>query len=96
VRHQAGLRRVRRPVRLRSAPAAAGHQPVSKSNYVDHKQTDQTSILKFIEENWRTGGIGDASFDSRAGSLTSMFDFWHHPNTRPVLLDPTTGAVTRH
>jgi phospholipase C len=70
--------------------------PFSKSNYVDHKQTDQTSILKFIEENWRTGGIGDASFDSRAGSLTSMFDFWHHPNTRPVLLDPTTGAVTRH
>jgi phospholipase C len=68
--------------------------PFSKSNYVDHKQTDQTSTLKFIEENWRTGGIGDASFDSRAGSLTSMFDFWHHPNTRPVLLDPTTGAVT--
>jgi phospholipase C len=50
--------------------------PYAKSNFVDHSLTDQTSILKFIEDNWRTGGIGDHSFDQRAGSLTSMFDFW--------------------
>jgi phospholipase C len=70
--------------------------PFSKTNYVDHTRTDQTSILKFIEDNWRTGGIGDASYDSRAGALTGMFDFRHRPDTRPVLLDPTTGAVTKH
>jgi phospholipase C len=70
--------------------------PFSKTNYVDHKQTDQTSILKFIEDNWKTGGIGDASLDSKAGSLTGMLDFRHHPNTRPVLLDPKTGAVAKH
>jgi phospholipase C len=68
--------------------------PYSKSNFVDHSLTDQTSILRFIEDNWKTGRIGDHSYDSRAGSLTSMLDFHHWPNPKPVLLDPKTGAVT--
>jgi phospholipase C len=67
--------------------------PYSKTNHVDHTLTDQSSILKFVEDNWKTGRIGDSSFDSRAGSLTSMFDFWQRPQDRPLLLDPTTGAV---
>jgi len=67
--------------------------PYSKTNYVDHSRTDQSSILKFIEDNWRTGRIGDNSFDSRAGSLSGLFNFYGHPNDRPVVLDPTTGAV---
>jgi phospholipase C len=67
--------------------------PYSKTNFVDHSRTDQTSILKFIEDNWKTGRIGDSSFDTRAGSLDNMFNFWQRPNTRPVLLDPTSGAV---
>lgn len=70
--------------------------PFSKTNYVDHNRTDQTSILKFIEDNWRTGSIGDASYDAQAGSLTGMLDFHHRPDARPVLLNPTTGAVTKH
>jgi phospholipase C len=49
--------------------------PYSKVNYVDHHVTEQASILKFIENNWSTGRVGDASFDTRAGSLDSMFDF---------------------
>jgi phospholipase C len=69
--------------------------PYSKANYVDHTRTDQTSILRFIEDNWDTGRIGDASFDARAGSLAGMLDFGQRPNVRPLLLDPTTGAVTR-
>jgi phospholipase C len=68
--------------------------PYSKTNYVDHTRTDQSSILKFIEDNWGTGRVGDSSFDSRAGSLTSMFDFRGRPNVKPVLLDATTGALT--
>ena len=28
--------------------------PYAKKNYVDHTQTDQASILRFIEDNWRT------------------------------------------
>jgi phospholipase C len=67
--------------------------PYSRTNYVDHTRTDQSSILKFIEDNWRTGKIGDKSFDSRAGSLTGMFNFNGRPNTRPLVLDPTSGAI---
>ncbi|RSD13844.1 phospholipase C [Amycolatopsis eburnea] len=67
--------------------------PFSKVNHVDHTLTDQTSVLKFVEDNWFTGRIGDSSFDTRAGSLTGMFDFWH-PQAKKVTLDPKTGAVT--
>src|SRR5262249_43384856 len=41
--------------------------PWAKRNYVDHTTTDQTSILRFIENNWDTGAIGNFSFDSKAG-----------------------------
>ncbi|MGZ0151241.1 phospholipase C [Kribbella sp. WER1] len=67
--------------------------PYAKTNHVDHALTDQTSVLKFIEDNWRTGRIGDHSFDERAGSLNSMFSWWSHPNTKQLILDPKTGAV---
>ncbi|HVW42907.1 MAG TPA: alkaline phosphatase family protein [Amycolatopsis sp.] len=49
--------------------------PYSKVNYVAHTVTDQSSILRFIEDNWKTGRIGGGSFDSIAGSLDNMFDF---------------------
>ncbi|KQR51247.1 phospholipase [Leifsonia sp. Leaf336] len=68
--------------------------PWAAQNTVDHTAIEQTSPLKFIEDNWGTGRIGDASFDSRAGSLNGLFD-WHHPQQREVLLSPTTGAVTQ-
>ena len=60
--------------------------PYAKTNYVDHRVTEQASILKFIEDNWSTGRIGDSSFDERAGSLDSMFDF-RHALAPGVLLD---------
>lgn len=66
--------------------------PYSKVNHVDHTQTDQTSVLKFIEDNWFTGRVGDSSFDTRAGSMNGMFDFWW-PEAKKVTLDPKTGAV---
>ncbi|WP_284745830.1 phospholipase C [Amycolatopsis sp. RTGN1] len=66
--------------------------PYSKVNHVDHSLTDQTSVLKFIEDNWFAGRIGDSSFDSRAGSMNGMFDFWW-PEAKKVTLDPKTGAV---
>lgn len=49
--------------------------PWSKTNFVDHHVTEQASITRFIEDNWFTGRIGDASFDQRAGSLDHLFDF---------------------
>jgi phospholipase C len=64
--------------------------PYARTNFVDHTLTDQTSILRFIEDNWGTGCIGDHSFDERAGALTGMFDFTGSP--QPTLaLDPRTG-----
>ncbi|WP_427165302.1 phospholipase C [Streptomyces sp. C1-1] len=65
--------------------------PYSKVNSVDHTATEQTSITQFIENNWGTGRIGDASFDRRAGSLSGMFDF-RHPNGKQVLLN-ADGSV---
>ncbi|MFJ1761101.1 phospholipase C [Amycolatopsis sp. NPDC088138] len=66
--------------------------PYSKVNHVDHTQTDQTSVLKFIEDNWFAGRVGDSSFDARANSLSGMFDFWW-PQAGKLPLDPKTGAV---
>ncbi|MEU6478631.1 alkaline phosphatase family protein [Streptomyces sp. NPDC047017] len=65
--------------------------PYSKVNKVDHTQTDQASVIRFIEDNWHTGRIGDHSFDATAGPLTGMFDF-RHPNGRQLLLN-TDGSV---
>lgn len=66
--------------------------PWSKQNYIDHQITDQSSALKFIEENWNLGTIGDQSFDSKAGSLLNMFDFKHGPRMEPLILDQMTGS----
>ncbi|MFJ8600766.1 alkaline phosphatase family protein [Streptomyces shenzhenensis] len=65
--------------------------PYSKVNKVDHTMTDQASVLRFIEDNWRTGRVGDHSFDATAGSLRGMFDF-RHPNDKQVLLN-ADGSV---
>jgi phospholipase C len=69
--------------------------PYAKTNFVDHTTTDQTSILRFVEDNWKTGRIGDSSFDALAGPLTNLFDFNRRGDNR-VILDPNTGAVVRH
>jgi phospholipase C len=67
--------------------------PYAKANFVDHSLTDQSSVLRFIEDNWATGRIGGGSFDELAGSLSNMFDFDapHAFGERRLLLDPTTG-----
>jgi phospholipase C len=70
--------------------------PFAKANFVDHTLTDQSSVLRFIEENWGTGQIGGGSFDQLAGPLWNMFDFEdNHLNSlkgqRQLILDPTTG-----
>lgn len=66
--------------------------PWAKSNFVDHTITDQTSVLRFIEDNWLGGRrIGQGSFDSLANSITQMFDFSAPKNNGRLFLDPTTG-----
>jgi phospholipase C len=64
--------------------------PFADENFVDHSVTDQSSILRFIEDNWELGRIGDQSFDDKAGSLANMFNFKDHRN-RQLFLNPSTG-----
>jgi phospholipase C len=67
--------------------------PYAKANFIDNTLTDQSSIIRFIEDNWSTGRIGGGSFDARAGSIGNMFDFGSHgePAERTLLLDPQSG-----
>ncbi len=66
--------------------------PYAKENFVDHSVTDQSSILKFIEDNWNLGQLPDPqSFDKKAGSLDNMFDF-KHGGVDKLFLDPNTGT----
>jgi phospholipase C len=65
--------------------------PFAKHNYVDHTLTDQSSVLKFVEDNWRLPSIA-GSYDSVAGTLNHMFDFDdRRGDNRSLFLDPTTG-----
>ena len=65
--------------------------PTAKHNFVDHTLTDQSSILRFIEDNWNLGRIEAGSADATAGSLAGMFDY-ARPSARTLILDPSTGG----
>jgi phospholipase C len=65
--------------------------PFAKENFVDSTLTDQSSILRFIEDNWNAGRIGGGAADERAGSLLNMFDFRGRDHDRKLFLDPVTG-----
>jgi len=68
--------------------------PWARQNFVDHTMTDQSSIIRFIEDNWLGGErIGQGSFDALAGPINNMFDFNDPPRLKPLILDPTTGEV---
>jgi phospholipase C len=65
--------------------------PYARANFVDHTLTDQTSIMRFIEDNWLgSQRIGGGSFDEIAGTINNMFDFTKARNDT-LLLDPNTG-----
>jgi phospholipase C len=57
--------------------------------------TDQTSVLRFIEDNWLGGQrIGQGSFDSIASTITQMFNFNgenEDGDAGKLILDPDTG-----
>jgi phospholipase C len=68
--------------------------PFARTNFVDNTLTDQSSILRFIEDNWNTGRIGDQSFDAIAGPLANMFAFRREHRDHALFLDPSTGEPT--
>lgn len=70
--------------------------PYARQNYVDHQATDQSSILRFIEDNWSLGQIGENSSDVKAGTLNGLFDFTGSRRAPRLFLDPATGVVLPH
>ena len=69
--------------------------PWAKPNFVDNTLTDQSSVVRFIEDNWNLGRLGFGSADAQAGVLTNMFNFAPSTpaNAAPVTLNPVTGLV---
>ena len=74
--------------------------PWAKDNYIDHTELDQSSVIRFIEDNFLDGKRiqPGGSFDSVANSIESMFDFhrsiWE-VRDRKLILDPNTGAIVK-
>jgi phospholipase C len=70
--------------------------PWARQNYIDHTFTDQTSVIKFIEENWGVGPLGGSAFEplSGSGDLMSMFDFNANDQRAPaILVNDQTGEI---
>jgi phospholipase C len=71
--------------------------PWARYNFVDHTLTDQTSVLRFVEDNWLDSErIGEGSFDALAGPINNMFDFSRDPfglSDRVILSDSTGELV---
>jgi phospholipase C len=71
--------------------------PWARHNFVDHSVTDQSSVLRFVEDNWlQEQRIGQGSFDAITNSIVQMFDFSQNNNSQgngALLLDPATGQI---
>jgi phospholipase C len=71
--------------------------PFARKNFVDHTLTDQSSVLRFIEDNWLAGARiqPGASFDTIAGPINGMFNFpaiATSDQPRTLYLDPENGT----
>jgi phospholipase C len=70
--------------------------PWARQNFVDHTLTDQTSVIRFIEDNWLGGQrIGQGSFDGIANSIAQMFNFAQIRNNGVLFLNPNTGQIEK-
>jgi phospholipase C len=68
--------------------------PWARHNFVDHSVTDQSSVIRFIEDNWLGGQrIGQGSFDSIANSISSLFDFKQTVTNDLYILNENTGEA---
>lgn len=65
--------------------------PYAKKNFVDHTVIDQSSVLRFVEDNWLDGArLGKGSFDAKAGAIDTMFD-WSKARAGDLVLNPANG-----
>ena len=75
--------------------------PYAKHNFVDHTLTDQSSILRFIEDNWQLGRHRRRLLGRPGGHAGNTFDF--NPNAmrgaeavpRPTRPAPSSGPTRR-
>ena len=72
--------------------------PYSRRGFVSSALTDQTSVLRFIEDNWLGAErISADSFDNKAGSIEDMLDFSAYKQRRvmrrpwKLILNPDNG-----
>jgi phospholipase C len=66
--------------------------PWAQQNYVDHTITNQTSITRFIEDNWLSGTrIGQGSVDAISNSISNMFNFNGSSSPKKLFLNVSTG-----
>jgi phospholipase C len=66
--------------------------PWARQNFVDHTVTDQTSVIRFVEDNWLAGQrIGQGSFDAIASPINQMFNFSKIRSNGTLFLNPSTG-----
>lgn len=65
----------------------------ARSNYVNHRTLQQSSVLRFVEDNWKLGRLGNQSFDAEAGSIEPLFNFNRH--TRRLFLRVHTGTPVK-
>ncbi|MFB9870070.1 phospholipase C [Acetobacter farinalis] len=66
--------------------------PWARTNAISHTQITQSSITRFIEDNWlNSQRLGGGSFDAVAHDISDLFDFTAPPRLAPLFLDPETG-----
>jgi len=71
--------------------------PYAKRNFVDNTETQQSSIVRFIEDNWLGGErLGNGSYDATDGTLNNMFQFGRRGRARLLFLSPSTGEPLFH
>jgi phospholipase C len=64
--------------------------PYSRVNTIYSGITDQSSVTRFIEDNWGLARLGHGSLDARAGQINGLFNFTERHGGE-LILNPTTG-----
>ncbi|WP_429579635.1 alkaline phosphatase family protein [Paraburkholderia youngii] len=67
--------------------------PWARTNYIDHEVTDQSSIIRFVKDNWDVPRNGNGSADAVAGRLNGLFDFDDRPHAGRLILDERSGTI---